>query len=286
MDSHLAKLAATQAEVVAAWQLRRAGWSRTKISHHAARGAWRRIHPGVYVLTRGRPSQIQLWWAAALTTPTSFLSHGSAAACYGFHRFSKPFEVVTRPGSGGRRRHGALLVFRSKCLQGETARHMGIPMTTAERTLVDIAAGLDAKRIGRCFREAIRLKTTTAARVARCVARHGDAPAPLAAVARRYAKLPYRRTRSDAEARALELLADAGIPPPGVNVRIGGEEADLVWVERRLIVEIDGPQFHLFRDEDARKEAIWRDAGFTVRRVPSSVVYDDPESFVVFCAGP
>ncbi|HEX8052494.1 MAG TPA: DUF559 domain-containing protein [Thermoleophilaceae bacterium] len=279
-------MAATQAEVVAAWQLRQAGWSATKIRHHAARGAWRRVHPGVYVLTRAQPSQVQLWWAAALTTPTSFLSHGSAAACYGFHRFSKPFEVVTRPGQGGRRRLGRLLVFRSKRLQGETTRHTGIPITTAERTLVDVAAGLDAKRVGRCFREAIRLKTTTAARVARCVERHGDAPTLLAAVARRYAKLPYRRTRSDAEARALELLDDAGIRPPGVNVRIGGEEADLVWVERRLIVEIDGPQFHLFRDEDARKEAIWRDAGFTVRRVPSSTVYDDPAAFVACCVRP
>jgi very-short-patch-repair endonuclease len=54
---------------------------------------------------------------------------------------------------------------------------------------------------------------------------------------------------------------------------IAGEEADLVWADRRLIIEVDGPQFHRFRDEDERKESVWREAGFTVRRIASDDVY-------------
>ena len=42
------------------------------------------------------------------------------------------------------------------------------------------------------------------------------------------------------------------------------------------IIEIDGPQFHQFPDEDARKQARWEAAGFTVRRIPSDQVYNDP----------
>jgi very-short-patch-repair endonuclease len=63
-------------------------------------------------------------------------------------------------------------------------------------------------------------------------------------------------------------------------VKVAGEEADLVWLDRRRIVEIDGPQFHQFRDEDARKEAKWRKAGFTVRRVPSDAVYAAPDLLI------
>jgi very-short-patch-repair endonuclease len=61
-----------------------------------------------------------------------------------------------------------------------------------------------------------------------------------------------------------------------VNVRIAGEEADLVWPERRLIIEIDGPDFHQFRDEDMRKQGLWEKAGHRVRRIPSGAVYTDP----------
>ena len=63
-----------------------------------------------------------------------------------------------------------------------------------------------------------------------------------------------------------------------MNVRIAGEEADLVW--DGLIVEIDGPQFHQFREEDLRKQALWEKAGYVVRRVPSDDVYDRPDSFI------
>ena len=44
-----------------------------------------------------------------------------------------------------------------------------------------------------------------------------------------------------------------------------------------MIVEIDGPQYHRFRDADARKEQRWRSAGYDVRRIASDLVYDRPD---------
>jgi very-short-patch-repair endonuclease len=288
MDSHLRKLASQQVDIVAAWQLRAAGWTWHKVKHHARDGGWRAIHPGVYVLTSAPLRREQLWFAAVLSAPGSALSHGSAAACYGFHRFERGFEVVTRPGQGGRRRHGRLLVFRSKRLDEDLAMHRRLPITTAARTLIDLAPGLDEKRLGRAFREAIRLKTTTVARVGECARRHEGrrGAARLDALASRYASIPYARTRSDAEGRALEVLHDAEVEKPRVNTRVAGEEADLVFVDRRLIVEIDGPQFHRFPDEDARKAEAWRAAGFTVRRVASGAVYEAPSELVRVAAAP
>jgi very-short-patch-repair endonuclease len=153
---------------------------------------------------------------------------------------------------------------------------------TAERVLVDLTPGLTEKRAARCFREAIRLRHTTATKITACVERHGGQPSLLKDLAHRYAPIPYARTRSDAEARALELLHDAGVEPPRVNIKIAGEEADLVWIDRKRIVEIDGPQYHQFRAEDERKAARWREAGFTVRRLPSGAVYDDPDRLIAF----
>ena len=234
------------------------------------------MHRGVFLLTSSAPTRKQLWWAAALTSPNSFLSHGSAGACFGFHRFNRGYEVITRPGHGGRRRHGDVLVFRSKTLEDEVTRFEGIPITTAARVLVDLAAGLDDKRLGRAFRESIRLKRTTASRVLECAGRHMPAPGTsrLAALATRYAHIAYHRTRSDPEGVALELLHEAGIHPE-VNVRIAGEEADIVQRDPKVILEIDGGQFHQFPAEDARKAAIWREAGFVVRRISSDDVYTE-----------
>src|SRR5436305_13902129 len=162
MDSHLRMLASRQANVVAAWQLRNAKWSKAKIKHHLHSRGWQVLYDGVYLLASSAPDRRQLWFGAALTSPDSVLSHGSAGACYGFYRFERRYEVVTRPGRGGRRKHCSLLVFRSKVLTGNVTTHDGIPITTAAKALIDLAPGLNEKGLGRAFRESIRLKCTTA----------------------------------------------------------------------------------------------------------------------------
>ena len=287
MDVHLRALAARQADVVAAWQLLEAGATRGMVEHRLRERGWRVVHRGVYALTNAPLTKRQLWIAATLTTPDSVLSHASAGACWGFRPFEGPFETVTRPGSGGRRRWGGLLVCRSSTLDGDTTDHDGIAITTPERTLIDLAAHLGRRQTAKGLREALRLRTTAAQRLLSALARYPRRRGTplLAELARRYQGLPYHRTRSDAESRALELLHDAGVEPPQVNVRIAGEEADLVWLQGRLIIEIDGPQYHRFPDEDARKQHLWEGAGFAVRRIGSDLVYEQPAALIALARG-
>ena len=279
MDPQLRELAARQEDLVCAWQLKRLGWSRSKLLWHVERGAWRRIHRGVYALTQAELSQDQLWLAATLTAPNSFLSHFSAGARYAFYRYREPIEMISRPGRGGRRRQGRLVVFRAK-LDGEVGRIDNLPITSPERTMIDIAARVPHTVTTRMFRDAIRLKATTTAELKDALARHHAGTKLLTELTTRYGHLPFDRARSDAECLGLQILHDDGQTHWQLNHRIGGEEADLVDLGRRVIVEIDGPQYHLFADEDARKQAIWEAAGFEVRRIGSGAVYAGPAALI------
>jgi hypothetical protein len=170
-------------------------------------------------------------------------------------------------------------VYRSITLDGDIDDLDGIPATTVERTLLDLARiGISDRALARAVREAIRLElATTAALTDFLIARKGRRGSRrLGGTLQRYSGLPLERARSGAEVRALEILRDAERPMPRLNHRIAGEEADLSWQSARLIIEIDGEPFHLDIGEDARKQSVWEHAGWGVRRIDSDDVYERP----------
>jgi very-short-patch-repair endonuclease len=287
MNARVRQLAAAQDDVVAGWQLLDEGWSRSMVQHRVSHHGWRVIHPGVYSLTASRLTRRQLWIAATLTTRDSALSHASAGAYWGIRQFEGNFETITRPGRGGPKQVGALLVCRSTTLKGNVMIHDGIRVTTVPRTSIDLAAHISDRATGRMFREALRLGLTTSRELSEALDRHEGRRRTrvLRDLATRYAGIPYRRTRSDAEAYALEILHDAGRAPPQVNTRTAGEEADLTWPKKRRIIEIDGPQYHRFPDEDVRKQAEWEAAGYRVERIPSDEIYARPDRLLELISG-
>jgi very-short-patch-repair endonuclease len=276
MKDVLRELAARQAGCVASWQLRRAAWSWDAIRHRT-RGL-RRLHDGVFLTGDAPVTRLQRWWAAALTAPGSVLAFASAGAAYEMRPWDGGFEVIVRRGTGGPRRQGELLVCKTTFVQATTLR--GLPITTPERTLADLWPRVTDP--DRMLHNAIRLKLLTIpsldAHLRQASARRR--PQTLAQQLARYEHLQLARCRSDAEAAAVVALADARIAAPQINVRIGGEEADLSWAERRLIIEIDGGIYHQDKLEDARKTARWRAAGWEVERLPADVIYDDPAHLI------
>jgi hypothetical protein len=242
----------------------------------------RRLHDGVFLTGYGRVTREQRWRAATLTAPGTVLSHASAADCWGIRPWRGSYDIVTRPGSGGPRRIGALLACRSTRLAGDVTARAGIPITTPARTILDLAPRLTKRQTTKAVREAIRLKVVTPLELRLAAAAHrGRRGAPLvAALGARFETLPIARARSDAEARALEVLDAAGVEPPEVNVLRAGLEADLSWPATRRIIEIDGAGFHLDADEDARRDERWRSAGWSVERISSDIVFDAPFELV------
>ncbi len=81
-------------------------------------------------------------------------------------------------------------------------------------------------------------------------------------------------TRSTAEDTFLRLI-DGKVEEPLVNTPLLGEEPDFHWPQRRLVVEVDGPPHGRpasIRD-DARKDAKFRQAGWTVLRCTDREVH-------------
>lgn len=266
-----------QEGIVSTWQLLLDGLSRGAAAHLVA--GMREVHDGVFASGHAPLTDRQLWWAATCTAPRSTLSHASAGAAHGFRTMPQHFQVVMRPGNGGPRRHGKLLICYSTRLVAEDIVLIdGLPVTSGARTVLDLVPGLGDWRARRMVREALRVGATTADELRAVCDRHRGrrGVARLRLYAEEYAPLPARRTKSDPELAALELLQAFGRPLPQVNIDIAGEEADLSWPSERLIIELDGPAFHRFPSEDARKDAVWRAAGWTVRRLPTDVVYDEP----------
>jgi Protein of unknown function (DUF559) len=279
-DVRVARLAGAQFNRVSRGQLVGLGLGERAIAHRVATGRLVIVEQGVLAVAPvlehddwGR------WMAVTLTAPRSVLSHASAAAAWGLWSLPRQVQTITRPGGGGPRRHGGVLVVRSATLEGECGVRRGIAITSVPRTLLDLAGRVSERALARAVRDAVRLDLTSLDAVADCLGRHRRRRGSrrLAATLARYCGLPLERARSGAEVRALEVLRDAGRPLPALNVRIAGEEADLSWPRWRLIVEIDGGPFHLDAGEDARKQACWQAAGWTVRRLPSDDVYEHPD---------
>jgi hypothetical protein len=288
-DVRVAQLAGRQFNRVSRRQLVELGLSDAAIAHRVATGRLVIVEEGVFAVAPVlEHDDLGLWMGATLTAPGSVLSNVSAATARGIWSLPREFETITRPGSGGPRRHGGVLVFRSTTLAGECEVLRGIPITSVPRTLLDLAGGVSERALARALREAVRLRLTTigelADRLGHYRGRRGSRR--LAATMARYTGLPLERARSGAEVRALEVLGTAGRPLPRLNVRVAGEEADLSWSGPRLIVEIDGGPFHLDVGEDARKEACWKAAGWTVRRVSSDDVYERPQRLLELAPPP
>lgn len=276
------ELADAQLDLVAVWQLRERGWTEKQVRCRTA--GLHRVHRGVLRIGAERPGRDQRWKAATLTTPDTVLGLASAGDLHDVRPWPRRggrHATVLRPGGGGLRTMDGLVVARSTLLgEGDVCEIRGIRATRVERTLIDLAGILDRGEIRKPMREALRLKRTTILDLEVALIRYARrAGTPeVRALTERYSRLQLERCKSDGEALASEQLDLAGLPIPIVNLVVGGYEADLVFPTLRLLIEIDGPAFHVLKDSDATRTRAWTAAGYTVRRLPSDDVFADEQA--------
>jgi very-short-patch-repair endonuclease len=98
------------------------------------------------------------------------------------------------------------------------------------------------------------------------------------------ARAGHALTRSEAEARFLDLVRRAGLPVPESNVWLHGYEIDFLWPDRALAVEIDGFAFHADRiafEADRRRDAELAARGTQVLRFTWRQITEEPEATLV-----
>lgn len=77
----------------------------------------------------------------------------------------------------------------------------------------------------------------------------------------------------------LRLIRAAHLPPPRTNYPVAGYSADFCWPDERLIVEVDGYDFHASRaafERDRRRDLVHREAGYEVLRFTGQQLKNDP----------
>lgn len=224
------------------------------ISWEAARsrreGDWlRRLHPGVYCLAGSVLSHRGRWLAAVLAAGCgAALSHLDAAALWRLIPPSADGPVhVSVPSVGGRRRRQGIVVHRCRTLPAdELTAHDSIPVTTAARTVLDLATLVSRRRLERAIDEAEYLRLCTAEDLRALAERHrGRAGTALLAEVLG-GRTGSTRTRSELEERFLGLCRDHSLPQPQVNAQLLGLTVDFFWPPG-VVVEVDGGQAHRTR---------------------------------------
>ena len=279
-DGLIAQLAGRQSGVVTRVQLLAVGISRPMIRHRLNVGRLHAIHRGVYAVGHLALAPHARELAAVLACgPRSAASHQSAAGLWDFaQRPRGPVEVV-REGSHGLGAAGVRVHETTSLPLSEIRHRYGVRVTSPARTLLDLAATINASELERAVGEA----------QARGLVRNGELEA-LARSGRRgcvalgaILEDPPSLTRSEAERHLLALLARARLPKPHTNVRVGSYEVDAFWPAQRLVVEVDGYAFHSGRaafERDRLRDADLQSTGLGVMRVTWRQLVRQPEVVV------
>ncbi len=266
-DRALADLAGRQWGVVSRTQILGLGFGDTAIAVRLRRGRLHRVHPGVYTVGHRVLGREGRWLAAVLATGDgALLSHRSAADLWELLPAAGGLIDVTTP-MRGRRSTGTIVVHQTRRLleDSDRARRRGIPVTTVERTIADIAAVLPAGRVERALARAEALGIVDVPTLLRCARRRPGATVLRALLA----DWKPPNTRSELEHRLVELIRTAGLQAPEVNARLLGFEVDLLWRSALVVAEGDGHGFHGSRaqvERDRRRDAVLAAHGYRVLR--------------------
>jgi predicted transcriptional regulator of viral defense system len=271
-DWRVAKLAAGQWGVVSVAQLRALGSTKDAVQRRVRAGRLHRLHHGVYAVGHTVLKREGRWLAAVLACGDgAVLSRRSAAAHWGLLQSEATRTDVTTP-----RRRAANATIRlhgsRSLIACDTTTHQGIPITSVARTLLDLAATIQADRLERALAQAEHLELYDHTAITELLARangHRGRKALTEATA-----LDPKLTKSEWEIRMLRLVRTAALPEPLVNLPFdapdyGECKPDFHWPSHRLIVETDGWRTHRTRaafERDRAKDAALTAVGYRVVR--------------------
>jgi very-short-patch-repair endonuclease len=280
MDAALAAIATRQHGVISRSQLERIGFHRRAIAQRIRSKRLHPLHRSVYAVGHRRLTREGRYLAAVLATD-GVLSHCSAADLWEL-RATKEREIDVTVAAD-RRGDRSLRIHRDALNRTETISRDGIRVTKPLRTLLDLAAVVTDRELERAIRQTVYRRLTTTALLVEAVqqrtGKRGNKRIRTALV--NLGEAPGV-TRSDLEDDFLRFLRKHHLPMPELNVEmeIAGRqiEADCLWRDQRVIVELDGRDAHdstpAFEADRARDLALlvegWKPGRITSTRMRQS----------------
>jgi len=251
-DAKIWVLVRRQHGAIARRQLLHLGLSARQVERRIAAG---RLHPvwrGVYAVGRPLLDRRGRWMAAVLACgPDAALSHGSAAALWGFGVEKKDAIDVSVPAGRRSGLHGLRVHRRKEGVLGEVTVHEGIPLTSPIRTLIDQATHLRPMQLERAVNEADKLDRVSADVLHASLDDYRGQPGvkPLREL---LDPLAFRLSDSELEQSMRPLARAAGLSAPETKTWVNGFEVDFFWPELGIVVEADGLKYHRTASQQRR----------------------------------
>ncbi|HEY1592769.1 MAG TPA: hypothetical protein VGF81_13320 [Solirubrobacteraceae bacterium] len=202
--------------------------------------------------------------------PHAVLSHHTAARLLKLLPEDDATVHLTIRGRHGARPNGVTVHRTTRLNRSEVKIVDGLPVTSALRTLLDLAAVVGIATLERAIEQALHEKLVSVRQLRQAIAgNNGRKGIPnLRAILDQQREPGF--TRSRAERRMRELIRLAQLPEPKTNVPMYGVEADLYWPEFEVVIEVQSQKYHLTRaalERDTRKAARLTAKGKTVSYV-------------------
>ena len=286
-DASIAAIAGRQDNVISREQLAALGVGRGVIARHLERRRWQRLHRNVYLIGAAPPTLRAAARAAALTCgEDAVISHRTAAALYGLMPAGGDVHVTVpgrNPGerTGIRTHRVTTLSFIDVVIRDD------LRLTSPARTICDVAGTESLSVTERALNEARVQRLVTDSALERVIERTPTLKGSSVIRELLRAQEDSGYTRSEAERRMRRLAKAAGLAQPLTNTRLLGHEVDFLWPDQRLVVEVDGYQFHGHRqrfERDRRRDQQLVAAGYRVVRVTWIQLRDEPIAVITSIA--
>lgn len=265
------------------------GFSDPAIQRRVRRGAWDRVHPGVYRLAGVPPTwQGEIWAALLAAGPAATVSHETSLRLHGSPHVAPRPITLTVPHGAHPRIAGAV-VHQIDDLQPHHVLALdGFPASDPARAVVEAAAVIGPRRLARVLDDLVFDRRTTYPQVS---ARLAEVIRPGKPGALTLARVLDERcdgsvpSGSRLERALTAALVTAGLPAPDRQMALPGPGAieglvDAAYRDCRLILEADGRRWHTrVRDlaRDHARDAEAARAGWQTLRFLYEEITRDPE---------
>ncbi len=248
--------AARNGGIISIEDCRRAGFRFAEVAARCRAGEWVRLARGTYLVNadlRAGPSRAEMIRAAITSFgPRAVIGLGTAAELHGIGGAppSRVIHIVTPRATGRGRRvlDSSIRAHQINLRDDEVIVIDGIPVTTAGRTLMDLAGDLDrfgaASAADSVLHRGLVTEDEIATIIARLRGRRG------AVIARQALAEADGRAESPLETRVRLRAADGNVAPDQLQYEVRRPDGsfvarcDFAWTRDRLLGEADGVDPH------------------------------------------